>query len=116
LKAQLEAIEHEKLVVRADGILNKELELGLILAADSEARKKELESMNATSLDAIEGNLDKTLKILETTPSADDSKPEKKKEGTRKELDKDAVKAHDEKILQMMLSEQARHRMPLGGF
>jgi hypothetical protein len=116
LKTQLEAIEHEKLVVRADGILNKELELGLILAADSEARKKELEAMNATSLDAIEGNLDKTLKILETTPSAADSKPEQKKEGTRKELGKDVEKAHDQTILDMMLSEQTHHRMPLGGF
>ena len=116
LKAQLEAIEHEKLVVRADGILNKELELGLILAADSEARKKELEVMDAGSLDAIEGNLDKTLKILETTPSADDSKPEKKKEGTRKELGKDVTKAHDEKILQMMLAEQNHNNMPMGGF
>jgi hypothetical protein len=117
LKAQLDAIEHEKLVVRADGILNKELELGLILAADSEARKKELDAMNAGSLDAIEGNLDKTIKILETTPNAADSEPEqKKKEGTRKELDKDAVKAHDQKILEMMISEQAHHRMPMGGF
>lgn len=116
LKAQLDAIEHEKLIVRADGILTKELELGLILAADSDARKKELGVMDASSLDAIEGNLDKTLKILETTPSTADSKPEKKKEGTRKELGKDAVKAHDEEILQMMLSEQAHNNMPLGGF
>lgn len=116
LKAQLETIEHEKLVVRADGILNKELELGLILAADSEVRKKELEAMNAVSLDAIEGNLDKTLKILEATPSADDSKPEKKKEGTRKELGKDVEKAHNQKILDMMLAEQNHNNMPMGGF
>lgn len=119
MKAQLDAIEHDKLVGRADGILKKELELGLILAADSDARRKELESLDASSLDAVEGNLDKTLKILESTPSVGDSTPEKKEDVTgsaRKELGKDEVKAHDQKILEMMMSEQAHHRMPLGGF
>ena len=119
MKTQLDAIKHEKLAARADDILKKELELGLILAADSDSRRKELEGLDANSLDAVESNLDKTLKILETTPSPGDSTPEKKiKEDvtSRKELDKDAVKAHDEKILQMMMSEQEHHRMPLGGF
>ena len=118
LKAQLDTIEHEKLAVRADGILNKELELGLIIAADSEARKKELEAMGSSALEAIEGNLDKTLKILETTPSADESKPEQKKEEphTRKELSKDDVKGANERILQMMLSEQNQGNMKMGGF
>ena len=119
MKTQLDAIEHEKLVGRADDILKKELELGLVLAADSDVRRKELESLDASSLDAVESNLDKTLKILETTPSAGDSTPEKKEDvtgSTRKELDKDAVKAHDKGLLDMMLSEQGHHRMPLGGF
>lgn len=119
MKAQLDAIGHDKLVGRADGILKKELELGLTLAADSDARRKELESLDAISLDAVEGNLDKTLKILESTPSTGDSTPEKKKEdltSSRKELDKDEVKAHDQKILEMMMSEQGHNRMALGGF
>jgi len=118
LKSQLESIEHEKLVVHADGILNKELELGLILAADSDTRKQELEAMDVSALEAIEGNLDKTLHILETTPSPDESKPEPEKKGTstRKELGKDEVKANNEQILQMMLSEQDHGNMKMGGF
>lgn len=120
LKAQLDAIEHEKLAAHADEILNKEHELGLVADADLDARKKQLTAMDSNALTAVEDNLDKTLKILESTPSADDSTPEQKqkKEGspTRKELDKDAVRTNNEKILQMMLDEQSHHKMPMGGF
>ena len=121
MKAQLEAIEHDKLVVRSDGILNKELELGLILAADSDARRKELEAMDSASLDAVETNLDKTLKILETTPSIEDSTPETPTPTTdRKELSKDKEKeielASNQKLLNLMMKEQTEGHISLGGY
>ena len=119
LKAQLEAIAHEKLVVHASDILNKELEVGLVLAADSEARKIELEAMKAPELDALESNLDKTIHILQDTPAADDSKPDVTAP-ERKELSKDKAaeieRDSNQKLLDIMLKEQGKGHMNLGGY
>lgn len=114
MKEQLSTIEHDKLMVRADGILKKELELGLVAAADTDARKKELEAMETSSLSAVEQNLDKTIKILETdvtdtTPAAVPAPSEKEK----KELS--AQSKTSATLLKMMVDEQSKGQMPYGG-
>ena len=115
MKEQLNAIDHDKLVAHADGILKKELELGLVASAETDARRKELETMDVKSLGAIEQNLDKTIKILESDEK--DSKPDPNStdatgEGERKELS--ASKASSERLLQMMVNVQSEGQMPYG--
>ncbi len=118
LKAQLEAIEHEKLAARASGILNKELEVGLLVAKDSDARKTELEAMKAPELDAVESNLDKTMHILQETPEKDDSKPGATPKREELSKDKAAEIEHDsnQKMLDIMLKEQDKDHITLGGY
>ena len=112
MKEQLNAIEHEKLVARADGILKKELELGLVAAADTDPRRKELEAMDVSALGAVEQNLDKTIKILETDKG--DSKPDQSASGVeRKELS--ASQSSSAALLKMMTEEQSKGQMAYGG-
>lgn len=110
MKEQLGIIEHEKLATRAGAILKKELELGLLPAAETDARRKELETMDAKVLDAVEQNLDKTIKILSTP---DDTKPEAdaKPAADRKELSH----AGSEQLLTMMVKTQSEGEMKYGG-
>jgi len=123
LKEQLSAFKREKLRERVNSILNKELELGLTSASESESRRAELEKMDSSALDAVEFNLDRTIKILESND--DNSKPAettpsspKKQElsasasgsgsGTRQNLS-------SARLLKMMIDEQNKASMPYGG-
>lgn len=122
LKEQLSAFEREKLTERVNSILNKELELGLTSAAESETRRAELEKMDSSALDAVEFNLDRTIKILEsnddnskpaeTTPSAP-RKQELSKSGTSRSSSPSS--SSSARLLSMMIEEQSKASMPYGG-
>jgi len=119
LKARVAEFEKEHLKERVDVILDKELKIGLLPSAKVDERRTELEALDATSLDAVEANLDKTIDILETSP--EDSKPEAtstqtpESEKDRAELAAKAGKASSEKLLQLMVGEQSKSEFPYGG-
>jgi len=114
LKEQLNAYQREKLAARVDAILKKELALGLTSAAESEARRAELEKMDSTALDAVEYNLDRTIKILES--NEDNSKPaETTPTSASRKQELSATSSSSAKLLQMMIEEQNKASMPYGG-
>jgi len=114
LKEQLNAYQREKLAARVDAILKKELALGLTSAADSEARRAELEKMDSTALDAVEYNLDRTIKILES--NEDNSKPaETTPTSSSRKQELSATSSSSAKLLQMMIAEQSRATFRYGG-
>lgn len=123
MKEELGEIARKELATRTEEILKKELSVGLLIAADTETRKKELSAMQAPALDAIEQNLDKTIMILNANPEgskpAVDAKPA---------TDIHAIAAHkelaaeeqsriaDEKLLKLMLDAQNGNSSKIGGF
>jgi len=119
LKARVAEFENEKLKGRVDVILDKELKIGLLPSAKVDERRTELGALDASSLDAVEANLDKTIDILETSP--EDSKPEAtgtqtpESEKNRAELAAKAGKASSERMLQLMVDEQTKSEFSYGG-
>jgi len=119
LKEQLSAFEREKLTERVNSILNKELELGLTSAAESESRRAELEKMDSSALDAVEFNLDRTIKILES--NEDNSKPAETTPSSpqKQELSASGSSSRQNlssaRLLKMMIDEQNKASMPYGG-
>jgi len=119
LKEQLSAFQREKLRERVNSILNKELELGLTSAAESENRRAELEKMDSSALDAIEFNLDRTIKILES--NEDNSKPAETTPSSpqKQELSASGSSSRQNlssaRLLKMMIDEQNKASMPYGG-
>ena len=119
LKARVAEFEKEHLSERVGVILEKELKIGLLTSAKVDERRTELETLDASSLDAVEANLDKTITILDTSP--DDSKPEAtgtkapEDEKDRAELAARAGKASSERMLQTMVGEQSKAEIAYGG-
>jgi len=114
LKEQLNAYQREKLAARVDAILKKELALGLTSASESEARRAELEKMDSTALDAVEYNLDRTIKILES--NEDNSRPaESTPTSAPRKQELSATSSSSARLLQMMIEEQKKASMPYGG-
>ena len=123
MKEELGEIARKELATRTEGIMKKELGLGLVSAADTEKRKTELLAMNAQVLDAVEQNLDKTLAILNANPEgskpAEGTKPVVDPQGTaaRKELAAEEQSRNaDEKLLQFMMAAQGQNSSKVGGF
>ena len=123
LKEQLSAFKREKLRERVNSILNKELELGLTSASESENRRAELEKMDSSALDAVEFNLDRTIKILESND--DNSKPAETTPSSPKKQELSASASgsgsgthqnlSSARLLKMMIDEQNKASMPYGG-
>ena len=123
MKEELGEIARKELAARTEEIMKKELSLGLVSAADSEKRKTELLAMPAPALDAVEQNLDKTIKILNANPEgtkpAEGVNPVVDPQGTavRKELAaEEQSRAADEKLLQFMMAAQGQNSSKVGGF
>jgi len=118
LKARVVEFEKEHLKERVDVILDKELKIGLLTSAKVDGRRTELEALDASSLDAVEANLDKTIDILETSPG--DNEPEAtgtkapESEKDRAELAANASKVSNERLLQMMVEEQKKADIDYG--
>ena len=119
LKARVAEFEKEHLSERVGVILEKELKIGLLTSAKVDERRTELETLDASSLDAVEANLDKTITILDTSP--DDNTPEAtgtkapEDEKDRAELAARAGKASSERMLQTMVGEQSKAEIAYGG-
>lgn len=123
MKEELGEIARKELAVRTEKIMKKELDIGLLTAAESEARKKELLAMQAPALDAVEQNIDKTITILNANPEgakpAVDAKLAVDSQGTaaHKELAAQAQSEDaDKKLLAFMLSAQGANSSKIGGF
>lgn len=123
LEDKLAGFEKEKLSARVDGILKKEIEVGLVSSEESDPRKKELEAYELSVLDAIEGNLDKTIEILSQEP--DESTPEPEPKETEPESKSEELKQQQQlsqkptdasrKFLDMMVAAQSGSEIPYGG-
>lgn len=115
LKEQLGEIESAKLAERLESVLKKELELGLVATADTESRRKELQVLDASALNAVEQNVDKTIEILNAKP-AEDSKPDVGTDasGERKELSAKSS-GSSAALLNLMATEQQKGFLEYGG-
>jgi len=113
LKEKLNAIQEKEHKVNAERVLQKEIEIGLTTAADSEARLKELLALNPSALTAVEQNLDRTIKILET--NTDDTKPAETTPSLSSQELSQKSSSSSEKLLQMMIAEQNRATFKYGG-
>lgn len=120
MKEQLAQIELEKIKSFSTIILEKELELGLIEDGGKEVRRTELETMDQGMLEAVNGNLDKTVEILEKQElEAKDEKANEPKGETRETLSqkkKEDSVDHDRKLLELMVTQQGEGKMELGGY
>ncbi|RLA80994.1 MAG: hypothetical protein DRG33_01395 [Deltaproteobacteria bacterium] len=113
LKEKLNAIQQKEHEQNVERVLKKEIEVGLTAAADAESRRKELLEMDSAALTAVEQNLDRTIKILET--NVDDTKPAETTPSSSSQELSQKSSSSSEKLLQMMIAEQNRATFNYGG-
>lgn len=73
LEAKLKEYQQKESAAKVEGVLGKEIKIGLLDAKDStagKARAEELVKLSAESLSAVEANLDRILKAMEQADTA----------------------------------------------